>query len=109
MECAGVPALIQQAFDMLRMGGTLLVLGVPPMDTQLQLPTAMLVLTNRVVKGAKYGCHNPRLDIPMLLEYYQQGRLDLDSMVTKTYNIDQVHEAFEDMENNANARGVVLF
>lgn len=108
MECAGVPALMQQAFDMLRLGGTLLVLGLPSLDQQIGISTAMLVLTGRVVKGAKYGCNNPHQDIPMLLEYYQQGRLNLDSMVSKTYSIDQVHEAFEDMERNANARGVIL-
>jgi S-(hydroxymethyl)glutathione dehydrogenase/alcohol dehydrogenase len=109
LECAGVGALIQQGFDMLCAGGTLVVIGVPSLDTILPIPAAMLTLTGKIIKGGKYGNHNPRLDIPMLMEYYQQGRLDLDHMISKTYTIDQVHEAFADMEKNVNARGVILF
>ncbi|MGI9288309.1 MAG: hypothetical protein ACR2P1_23190 [Pseudomonadales bacterium] len=52
---------------------------------------------------------NPVTDIPMLLDYYRQGKLDLDSMVTQTYTIDQVHHAIADMEKNVNARSVIVF
>jgi Zn-dependent alcohol dehydrogenase len=108
LECAGVSALTQQAFDMLRYGGTLVQIGVPPMETTLPISTAELAFTGKIIKAGKYGNNNPQLDIPMLLELYHQGRLDLDSMISKTYSIDQVHEAFADMESNVNAKGVIL-
>lgn len=109
LECTGVPPLILQAFDMLRAGGTMVAIGVPALDVQLPISAAMVAFTGKIIKGGKYGCHNPQLDIPMLLDFYKQGRLDLDSLVSKTYSIDQVKEAFDDMVSNVNARGVIVF
>jgi len=109
LECAGVPALTQQGFDMLRYGGTLVQIGVSSLENTLPISTALLTLTGKIVKAGKYGDNNPQLDIPMLLEFYRQGRLDLDAMVSKTYSIEQIHEAFADMENNVNAKGVIDF
>jgi len=109
LECAGVGPLIAQGFDMLRAGGVMVVIGIPPMDVTLPISAAALVFSGRTVKGGKFGCHNPVTDIPMLLEFYQQGRLDLDSMVSKTYSIDEAPQLFADMESNTNARGVIVF
>jgi Zn-dependent alcohol dehydrogenase len=109
LECAGVPALTKQAFAMLRQGGTLVQIGIPAMETTLPILSAELSLTGKTVKAGKYGDHNPQLDIPMLLEFHRQGRLDLEGMISKTYSIDQIHEAIEDMKDNANAKGVIVF
>ena len=79
------------------------------MDATFPISIGLLVLTGKIIKAGKYGGHNPQLDIPMLLDLYSQGRLDLDGMVTKTYSLEQIHQAFDDMENNLNARGVILF
>jgi len=48
-------------------------------------------------------------DIPMLLDFHHQGRLDLDRMVSKIYAIDEIHQAFIDMQENVNAKGVIVF
>ena len=109
LECAGVPALTQQAFDMLRQGGTLVQIGVSALENTLPISSALLTLTGKTVKAGKFGDNNPQLDIPNLLDFHRQGRLDLDSMVSKTYSIEQIHEAFADMKNNINAKGVILF
>ncbi|HCU89172.1 MAG TPA: alcohol dehydrogenase, partial [Gammaproteobacteria bacterium] len=42
------------------------------------------------------------------LDLYRQGKLDLDSLVSKTYTLDEAMAAFEDLENGANARGVIV-
>lgn len=109
IECAGIPALIKDGYDALRLGGTLLVIGVPPFDEMLPIECYSLPFSGKTIKGGKYGNHNPFTDIPLLLDYYRQGKLDLDSMVSRTYSIDQVHKAIGDMEKNVNARGVVVF
>ena len=44
-----------------------------------------------------------------LLDLYKAGKLNLDDMVTRTYSIDESPQAFEDLKNNANARGVIVF
>ena len=56
--------------------------------------------------GCFYGDANFRVDMPMLLDLYRAGKLDLDRMVTKTYSID---EAFKDLEAGKNARDVIVY
>lgn len=109
LECVGVSALTEQGFHMLRPGGTLVQIGVPALENTLPISSALLTLTGKTIKAGKYGDNNPQTDIPMLLDLYDQGRLDLDRMVSNTYGIDQIHQAFADMEENVNAKGVILF
>jgi S-(hydroxymethyl)glutathione dehydrogenase/alcohol dehydrogenase len=109
LECVGAPALTEQGFHMLNTGGTLVQIGVPALEETLPISSALLTLTGKTIKAGKYGDNNPQTDIPMLLDFYHQGRLDLDRMVSNTYGIDQVHQAFTDMEANINAKGVILF
>jgi S-(hydroxymethyl)glutathione dehydrogenase/alcohol dehydrogenase len=56
-----------------------------------------------------YGSVNPREDFPKLLNLFERGKLDLERMVTRTYSIDQAPEAFQDLEQGANARGVIVY
>ena len=59
--------------------------------------------------GCWYGSANPHLDIPRLLALYRAGKLKLDELVTRTYKLDEVNGAFDDMNRGVNARGVILF
>jgi Zn-dependent alcohol dehydrogenase len=56
-----------------------------------------------------YGTARPRIDMPLYLELYRQGRLKLDELVTRRYALSEVNEAVADLESGANARGVVVF
>jgi Zn-dependent alcohol dehydrogenase len=56
-----------------------------------------------------YGDANPPVDFPKLLGLYQSGKLNLDDMVSTTYSIDDAAKAFEDMDANVNARGVIVY
>ena len=58
--------------------------------------------------GSMYGGVNFKTDFPMYLELYRQGKLDLDSLVTKTYSLEDAMEAFADLEKGVNARGVIV-
>ena len=68
-----------------------------------------LTLTEKQVVGSIFGSANPRKDIPRLLELYSAGRLDLDAMVTSTYALDDVEQAFVDLRAGANIRGVLVY
>jgi S-(hydroxymethyl)glutathione dehydrogenase/alcohol dehydrogenase len=63
----------------------------------------------KTLKGSFYGDANPPVDFPRLLELYGAGKLNLDDMISKTYSIDEAPQAFEDMSNNVNARGVIVY
>jgi S-(hydroxymethyl)glutathione dehydrogenase/alcohol dehydrogenase len=59
--------------------------------------------------GSLFGETNPTRDIPRQLRLYQEGRLKLDEMVTRTYRLEEVAQGYRDMHKGRNIRGVVRF
>ena len=55
-----------------------------------------------------YGRCRPQTDMPALLRHYASGKLLLDEMITRTYPIERVHDAFDDMLSGRNAKGVLV-
>ena len=72
------------------------------------IPLIDLTLSEKQVVGSLYGSANPRSDIPRLAELYRKGQLDLDSMITRTYTLDQINEGYQDMRDGKNIRGVII-
>ncbi|MEB3371949.1 NDMA-dependent alcohol dehydrogenase [Saccharopolyspora mangrovi] len=101
---------IGEALASIRKAGTVVVTGLGDI-TAVGAPIALgdLTLMQKRLQGSLFGESNPRRDIPNLLRMYQQGRLKLDELVTKTYTLDQVAEAYDDMHAGRNLRGVIVF
>ena len=55
-----------------------------------------------------YGKCNPAVDFPRILGFYEQGLLKLDELVTRTYSLAELGQAFADMHEGKNAKGVLL-
>jgi S-(hydroxymethyl)glutathione dehydrogenase/alcohol dehydrogenase len=109
VECVGAPALMRQAYDSTRKLGMTVVVGVAPPDQDVALNAFDLLLTGKCVCGHKAsGAHSGQF-IASLVDHYQAGRLDLDTLVSRTYAIDEVQQAVDDLLNNVNARGVIVF
>ncbi len=108
-EAVGVPALMEQAYAAIRRKGTAVIVGVGRLTETMELNALLVSLHGKILMGSMYGDANPPVDFPKLLKLYQSGKLNLDDMVSSTYSIDEADKAFEDMENNVNARGVILF
>jgi len=108
-EAIGLPAVQEQCLDAVRPGGTLVLVGVSPMGTGTNLPGAIITRQEKTVMGCYYGSANTARDFPMLVDLYLRGRLDLARLVTKTYALDQINEAYADMLNGQVARGVIVF
>jgi NDMA-dependent alcohol dehydrogenase len=101
---------IGEALASIRKAGTVVVTGLGDI-TAVGAPIALgdLTLMQKRLQGSLFGESNPRRDIPNLLRMYQNGQLKLDELVTRTYTIDQVAEAYEDMHAGRNLRGVIIF
>ena len=100
-EVIGNPTTIEQAFAMVRRAGTAVAIGMSRPDAQVSLPAQSLVTTEKRLIGSFYGSCEPRVDMPKLLK--------LDELITQNYRLDQINEAFADMEAGKNARGVIVF
>jgi len=108
-EAVGLASLQEAALEAVRPGGTLVLAGLSPMGTPTNLPGAILTRKEITVKGSYYGSVHPRRDFPMLLDLYQAGRLDLDSLISRTFSLEQINEAYQKMLAGHLARGVITF
>lgn len=98
------------AIDILSKGGTAVIVGLNGLQTMsLNYPSQALTLNQKTVKGTLYGSCSPNTDIPKLLGLYRSGKLDLDSLVTTRYSLDQCNEAYRDLRDGKNIRGVLDF
>jgi S-(hydroxymethyl)glutathione dehydrogenase/alcohol dehydrogenase len=85
------------------------IVGLHSYQVDVPIPSATLVLQNKRLLGSFVGSIRPRLDLPMLVELYRAGRLQLDDLITKRYPLAGLPKAFEDMESGNVARGVLVF
>jgi S-(hydroxymethyl)glutathione dehydrogenase/alcohol dehydrogenase len=108
-DSVGSAITIPQALQATRPGGTAVIVGLHAALNQVSIPPAALVLQNRRLLGSFVGSSRPQIDLPKLIELYRAGRLNLDPLISKRYHLEQVDEAFHDMEAGTIARGVIMF
>ena len=108
-DSVGAPATISQALKGIRPGGTAVIAGLSAALDEVPIPVGMLILQNKRLLGSFVGSARPQLDLPMLVELYRGGRLQLDDLITKHYPLDNLPQAFVDMEAGNVARGVLTF
>lgn len=107
VDTAGVPGIVAQAYDAVRRGGTVVAVGIPPVGATADLPGPGLPREEKVITGSFYGSCRPQADMPLVLDLFMDGRLPLDRLVTRTYRLDEVNEAFAAMNAGEVARAVV--
>jgi S-(hydroxymethyl)glutathione dehydrogenase/alcohol dehydrogenase len=107
-EAVGNTTLIRQAVESLAIRGTTTIVGVPPAGAVIEFPF-MAIRPECKVQTSRMGSNRFRFDIPRYLEFYRQGRLLLDEMVTKEGRLDDVNEAFRAMQAGEVARTVLRF
>ena len=107
-EVIGLPQAITQAFDMIRRGGEAIVVGMAPLGSETTI-SASAFLQEKVLRGCGYGSARPRYDMPRLIDLYMAGKLKLDELVSRTYPLEGINDAFEAMKNGEVARSVMVF
>jgi S-(hydroxymethyl)mycothiol dehydrogenase len=109
IEAVGRPETWQQAFYARDLAGTLVLVGVPTPDMKLpDIPLIDVFGRGGALKSSWYGDCLPSRDFPMLIDLYQQGRLDLDAFVSETIGLDDVEKAFDRMHHGDVLRSVVV-
>ncbi|HJS30137.1 MAG TPA: hypothetical protein VJ768_10975, partial [Anaerolineales bacterium] len=71
-------------------------------------PSALLTRQEKRVTGCYYGSANPARDFPFIAQLYLDGKLDLDRLVSKSYRLEEINQAYEDLLQGRLARGVIL-
>ncbi|MET9262116.1 NDMA-dependent alcohol dehydrogenase [Amycolatopsis sp. NPDC004079] len=110
--CVGVLATehLAQAYAAVRKGGTLVVTSAAKHDlTGIPVPLLEFTMSEKRIQGALYGMGGPAREIPLMLDLYRNGSLKLEELITRTYDLEQVNEAYADLHNGLNVRAVVSF
>jgi S-(hydroxymethyl)glutathione dehydrogenase/alcohol dehydrogenase len=108
-EAIGRKDTIEQAYASLRKGGTCVVIGIGSRKEYVSLNIFFIPITEKRLVGCWYGSADVHRDAPRLLSLYRQGKLKLDELLTRTYPLEEVNQAFADMDAGVNARGLVVF
>ncbi len=107
-EAIGLTVTAEQAFAMLRPGGTATLLGLIPQGERISLPGDALFYERRV-QGSAMGSNRFRIDLPRYVGMYLDGRLRLDEMVTERIDLTDVNAGFDRMRTGEVARSVIVF
>ncbi len=107
-EAIGLKETAEQAFSMITTGGTATIMGMIPVGQKIELSGSSFLMEKRI-QGSSMGSNRFRVDMPRLVDFYLSGKLHLDEMISKRIKLEQVNEAFEDMEAGAVARSVIIF
>ncbi len=107
-EAIGLKATTEQAWQMLRRGGTANVIGMIPPRTMIELKGTDFLAEKRI-QGCMMGSNHFPVDMPRLVGLYLQGRLKLDELVSQRLPLERVNDAFDEMRRGELARSVVVF
>lgn len=108
-EAIGNPDVQEQALKAVRPGGTLVLEGIAPMGSQTNLPGALITRRELTIKGSYYGSADTGKDFPEYAKLYLDGSLDLESLISKRYKLEEINQAYDDLIGGKIARGVIVF
>jgi S-(hydroxymethyl)mycothiol dehydrogenase len=106
-EAVGRPETLAQALFCRDLAGTCVFIGVPGPGPTLDLPLQQFFDLGGSLRVSWYGDCLPTRDFPLLADWYRQGQLKLDEVVTRTIGLDETEEAFAAMERGETLRSVI--
>ncbi len=109
-EVIGLKPTIEQTLTLVRRGGEVVLVGIPKMDVTLELSASLgFVLAAKTVTGCWYGSCDVQRDVPRILDWYRDGRLKLDELISRRIGLPEVNHAFRAMERGEVARSVICY
>ena len=106
-DTVGSPATLTTALASIRKGGTVVLTGLSRVDSQGSIAMFPFVMQEKQLLGSVYGSANPATEIPRLLSLYQQGKLKLGELVSRTYSLERINDALGALAASDGARGVI--
>jgi S-(hydroxymethyl)glutathione dehydrogenase/alcohol dehydrogenase len=107
-EALGTKRTAEQAFEMLRPGGTATIIGMVPFGLKIELH-GFDFLRDRKIQGTSMGGNRFRVDMPRLLSLWRQGRLKLDHLISGRLRLEQINDGFAALKSAAPVRQLIDF
>ncbi|MDE0780852.1 MAG: S-(hydroxymethyl)glutathione dehydrogenase/class III alcohol dehydrogenase [Alphaproteobacteria bacterium] len=108
-ECIGNVDVMRQALECCHKGwGKSTIIGVAPAGAELSTRPFQLV-TGRVWQGTAFGGAKGRTDVPKIVDWYMDGKINIDDLITHVLTLDQINDGFDLMHRGESIRSVVTF
>lgn len=108
-ECIGNVEVMRQALECCHKGwGTSIIIGVAPAGAEISTRPFQLV-TGRNWRGTAFGGAKGRTDVPKIVDWYMDGKIEIDPLITHTMPLDDINSAFDLMHKGESIRSVVMF
>jgi len=107
-EAIGLKKTAEQAWAMLRPGGTATIIGMVPYGMSIEIPAHQL-LAEKKLQGCSMGSNRFRVDMPRFVDFYLAGRLRLDDLLERHITLDGVNGALQRLKTGEVARQVIGF
>jgi S-(hydroxymethyl)glutathione dehydrogenase / alcohol dehydrogenase len=108
IEAIGGARTIEQAFNAVHRGGTVVVIGVSPDGTRVSIDPSLL-LQERVLTGTSFGSSRQRVDLPMLVDLFMAGKYKLRELISRRVGLDELNHAYELLQQGEVRRSVVVY
>ena len=105
----GSAKAIEQGITFLRRGGTLVVVGMTASGVKMEFEAVDFADSSQRILGSKMGSTRLQVDVPKLVEHYNQGRLKLDELITARYPLHEINEAIAAVKRGEALRNVIVF
>jgi S-(hydroxymethyl)glutathione dehydrogenase/alcohol dehydrogenase len=109
LECIGNPVTIRATYDAARRGGTAVIVGVGRLEEMVQFSAFELFYADKTLRGSMYGSSKVRTFMPKLCNLWKAGKLDLESMISRRIQIEEINDAFRAMQAGEVIRSVIDF
>jgi len=108
-EAVGPPAVQEAAYQAIRSGGALVVVGLAPVGSTTSFSGTDMHRGQKRILGSFFGSCDPSREFPRLLGFYRSGQLQIEEMISKRYSLDQINEGYADLLKGGHKRGVLIF
>lgn len=102
--------IVEQANQLTRRGGVIVLTSAAPvLQRDVEFDLFSFAMSGKRLQGSLYGTTQSKNDIPLIADMYRNGQFKLDELITKTYRLDEINQAFADMREGRNVRGVIVY
>jgi S-(hydroxymethyl)glutathione dehydrogenase/alcohol dehydrogenase len=109
LDSFGNADVLAGAVRALRKGGTAVSIGLAPVGATAPIDIVDMIRGQKTLVGSYYGSVSPHETFKKLVDYYLKGRIDIDSMLTRTYTLEQVNEGFDAIAAGEDGVGIINF
>ncbi len=108
-DASGAVPAIEQGAQLIRRGGTLVLVGLPPTGARVAFDGEAIADGALRILGSKVGSVRPQVDIPELVRLYREGRLKLDELISSRWPLEEINAAVSSAERGEALRPVIVF